>query len=145
MRLRRSREPADDGSGDVQCQRTRGYLAESADGQTWICPWCPDHEVYRRASSEEHAARYADAAIAMCCEEFRARDDGIATVVWLGEYPETVYKPDLEAWHIYLDRDSDRWQLLYSGAHEAFHRVCSPQNVPSWTHEMLAVHFSLRF
>jgi hypothetical protein len=123
----------------------RYYISESADGQTWVCPRCPDHETYIRLGTGDIPKRFVDIATAMCRKEFGVEDDGLSTVVWLGERPESVFEKALDAYHIYLSRNSDKWQLMYSGAHEAFHRVCTPPESFHWAHEMLAVHFSLTF
>jgi hypothetical protein len=80
----------------------------------------------------------------MCRKHFNVEDDGIPTVIWFGEHPECVFEAPLDAFHIYLARTSNPRQIMFSGAHEAFHRVCS-RNTLHWAHEMLAVHFSLRF
>jgi hypothetical protein len=82
----------------------------------------------------------------MCRAEFGVFDDGLEAVVWRGDYPETVFEQHLNRFNIYLARESDRWQLMYSGAHEASHRACSGgKNKTHWADELFAVHFSLLF
>jgi hypothetical protein len=81
----------------------------------------------------------------MCRAEFNVPCDALPTLVWLGEVPETVFEAHLNRYNIYLARDSDRWQFMYSGSHEAFHRVCSGQVGYHWADEMFAVLFSLLY
>jgi hypothetical protein len=82
--------------------------------------------------------------MAMCRGEFEVADDGLSTEIWLGSGPETVFEAGAGGYNIYLGRGSDRWQFMYSGAHEAFHRVCGEgKNRSDWADEMFAVHFSL--
>jgi hypothetical protein len=82
----------------------------------------------------------------MCREEFNVPDDGREAAVWLGDRPETVFEKHLDRHNIYLGRNSDRWQLMYSGSHEAFHRVCGERkNSIHWADEMFAVMFSLLY
>jgi len=75
----------------------------------------------------------------------RRCDDAIETAVWLGDRPETVYEPKPNRVNIYLGRTSNPLQIGYSGAHEAFHRVCSPMAGTHWADEMFAVLFSLLY
>ena len=85
-------------------------------------------------------------AIQMCRIEFGIPDDGCEAVVWLGDHPETVFESHLGRHNIYLGRDSDRWQFMYSGSHEAFHRVCGERkNAMHWADEMFAIFFSLLY
>jgi hypothetical protein len=129
---------------EAQCQRTRCYLPFSiAEGQTAICPWCPDHETYERLIPNHFARGIVEGAIQMCRSEFGVGEDSLGTGVWLGDRPETVLEPHLNRCNIYLARDSDPWQIMYSGAHEAFHRVCSLCVGRHWADEMFAVLFSL--
>jgi hypothetical protein len=65
--------------------------------------------------------------------------------VWLGERPECVFEAPLNQYHLYLDRNADAQQTMFSASHEAFHRVCTPSNAYHWADEMLAVQFSLFF
>lgn len=131
----------------VQCQRRRWYIpAPEPNGQTWVCPFCPDHETYRRLDSGDMPREVVGMAMAMCRTEFGVEDDGIETVVWLGQGGETVFEAAIGAYHVYLSRDANPLQILYQGSHEAFHRVCAPPvGVLNWLDEMLAVHFSLVF
>ncbi len=111
-----------------------------------VCPWCNKHETYQRLDADHEAWHYVRLATEMCREEFDIADDGREAVVWLGDRPETVFEEHLDRHNIYLGRDSDRWQLMYSGSHEAFHRVCSGRkNALHWADEMFAVLFSLLF
>ena len=119
-------------------------MATATDGQTWICPWCADHETYRRLGEGEPARVGVEAAIALCRFEFGVADDGLRTTVWLGDHPECVHDMRLGGYNVYLSRGANALQHAYSGAHEAFHRVCTPNNARHWAHEMLAVLFSLR-
>jgi hypothetical protein len=82
-------------------------------------------------------------AINACRAEFGVEDDGLPMDVWLGDGPETAFADALDAYLIYLGRSVNYWQAIIQGAHEAFHRVCTPGNKAHWSHEMLAVHFSL--
>jgi len=132
-------------SGAVQCQRTRRFLSESVDGETWTCTYCDDHEMYRRLGPNDLGHGLVLAAVAMCRTDFGVEDDGLGTVVWLGASPETVFEVGHNAWHVYLARAANDLQHMYSGAHEAFHRVCTPHLVFHWVDEMLAVLFSLAF
>jgi hypothetical protein len=82
----------------------------------------------------------------MCCREFGVADDGLPTVVWLGEpIPQIFFQPHLGEWHIYVGRGASPWQVALQGGHEAFHRVCSPPALLHWADEMLAVLFSLHY
>lgn len=130
----------------VQCQRGRRYIpAPGPDSQTWVCPFCPGHETYRRVDSGV-PREVVGMAMAMCRAEFGVEDDGVDTVVWLGQGGETVFEAAIGAYHVYLSRDANPLQILYQGSHEAFHRVCAPPvGVLHWLDEMLAVHFSLVF
>jgi hypothetical protein len=90
--------------------------------------------------------RLIDDAIQFARLSFGKADDGVATRLWLGDGPETIYEKDQAAVHIYLGRDSNWLQIVYSGAHEAFHRACSPCIGSNfWVDEMLAVDFSLQY
>lgn len=53
----------------------------------------------------------------------------------------TVRNADMST-DIYLQAGSNDAQFRYQIAHEAFHAVCG-QRTFHWTHELLAVHFSL--
>ena len=135
-------EPTSD--REVQCQRTRCYLPlPIAEGQTAICPRCPDHETYERLIPDHFALGIVEGAMRMCRSEFGVGEDSLGTAVWLGDRPETVLESHLNRCNIYLARDSDPWQIMYSGSHEAFHRVCSPCVGRHWADEMFAVLFSL--
>jgi hypothetical protein len=130
----------------VQCQRTRQYIPMSREDLTAICPWCEEHETYQRLDSEHEAWHHVKLATRVCRVEFGVPADGLDAVVWLGDYPETVFEKHLDRYNIYLDRGSDRWQYMYSGSHEAFHRVCSERkNASHWVDEMFAVMFSLLY
>jgi len=128
----------------VQCQTTRRFLT-AVDGLV-ECSWCERREIYRRLEPRDEAWLYVQTAISRCREEFAIPDDGQPTEIWLGDHPEKVYEAALGQHNLYLARDSDRWQQMYSGAHEAFHRVCSSQtNQSDWADEMFAVLYSLAF
>jgi hypothetical protein len=131
---------------EVQCQRTRCYLPfPIADGQTAICPWCSDHETYERLAPDHFARGIVEGAMQMCRSEFGVDDDGVGTAVWIGDGPETVLESRLNRCNIYLGRKSNPLQIMYSGSHEAFHRVCSPCVGSHWADEMFAVLFSLLY
>lgn len=138
-----------DGAADiwqVQCQRTRRFVPVTPLESAAVCPWCDEHETYQRLEPEHEASQHVQRAIQMCRIEFGIPDDGCEAVVWLGDHPETVFESHLDRHNIYLDRDSDRWQLMYSGSHEAFHRVCGERkNAMHWADEMFAVLFSLLY
>jgi hypothetical protein len=91
------------------------------------------------------ARQVVEGAMLMCREEFGVKEDDLGTAVWLGEGPETVLEAHLNRCNIYLGRNSDPLQIMYSGAHEAFHRVCSPRIGRHWADEMFAVLFSLHY
>jgi hypothetical protein len=130
----------------VQCQRTRRYLSEVIPLRLAVCPVCDDHEQYKRLSHEDEAWRHVDLATQLCRAEFGVPDDGRQAAVWLGDRPETVFEKHLDHHNVYLGRTADRWQHMYSGAHEAFHRVCGEgKNSSHWADEMLAVLFSLTY
>jgi len=131
---------------EVQCQRTRLYLPWAvAVGETVDCPWCEERETYERLGPTSDHALVLAGAIAMCRDEFAVGDDGIETAVWLGDGPETVHEPHAGRINVYLGRRSGPLQVRYSGAHEAFHRVCSPCTGQQWADEMFAVLFSLLY
>lgn len=130
---------------DVSCQRSRLPIFGSEDGRTWVCPWCSDRELYRRLDPGEWAHKVVAETVEDCRIEFGAVDDGHNLAVWLGDSPETVFEPDINSWHIYIDRCANYWRTMFQGTHEAFHRACSPPNQSHWTHELLAVHYSSRW
>jgi hypothetical protein len=135
-----------DSPREVQCQRTRCYLPLAvAERGKASCPWCEDHETYERLPPTRFASKIITDALAMCRSEFGIDDDGIDTAVWLGDRPETVYEPKPNRVNIYLGRTSTPLQIRYSGAHEAFHRACSPMVGTHWADEMFAVLFSLLY
>lgn len=130
----------------VQCQRTRQFMPMNGEAVMVTCPWCDEHETYQRIDSEHEAWRHVELATHICRMEFGVPDDGVDAVVWLGESPETVFEKHLNRYNIYLGRRSDRWQHMYSGSHETFHRVCSERmNSSHWVDEMFAVMFSLLY
>lgn len=130
----------------VQCQRTRRYISVSPSEQTVACPWCDEQETYQRLGPDHEAWHHVWKAVAMCRVEFKIPDDGREVVVWLGDRPETVFEEHLDRHNIYLGRNSDRWQIMFSGSHEAFHRVCGGrENAVHWADEMFAVLFSLLY
>jgi hypothetical protein len=130
----------------VQCQRTRLFIPLSPSDSLAICPWCKEQETYRRLGPEHEAWSHVVFATHICRAEFGIADDGREVAIWLGEGPETVFERHLDRYNIYLGRDSDRWQFMYSGAHEAFHRVCGEgKNSSHWLDEMFAVMFSLLY
>ena len=138
-----------DGAADiwqVQCQRTRRFIPVTPSEPAAVCPWCDERETYLRLDPEHEAWQHVQCAIQMCRIEFGIPDDGGDAVVWLGDHPETVFERHLDRHNIYLGRRSDRWQLMYSGSHEAFHRVCGERkNAMHWVDEMFAVLFSLLY
>ncbi|HET9676011.1 MAG TPA: hypothetical protein VFP21_00740 [Solirubrobacterales bacterium] len=130
----------------VQCQQTRQFIPMNPEDLTVMCPWCEEHETYQRLDTEHEAWRHVELATHICRVEFGVPADGVDVVVWLGESPETVFEKHLDRFNIYLGRGSDRWQYMYSGSHEAFHRVCSHgKNASHWVDEMFAVMFSLLY
>jgi hypothetical protein len=131
---------------EVQCQRTRCYLPfVIAEGEMASCPWCPDHETYERVASSRFPSKLVNKAIRMARSEFKVAEDALGTAVWIGEGPECVLEPHLNRCNIYLGRKSKPLQIMYSGGHEAFHRVCSPSVGSHWADEMFAVLFSLLY
>jgi hypothetical protein len=135
-----------DGVAEVQCQRTRRFIPMRPLETAVVCPWCDEHETYQRLEPEHEAWHHVQRAIQMCRIEFGIPDDEREAVVWLGDHPETVFESHLDRHNIYLGRDSDRWQFMYSGSHEAFHRVCGERkNAMHWADEMFAVFFSLLY
>ena len=137
------------GEVHVQCQRTRHYIsfAYRHAGGVWHCPHCADGETYSQAELvDSDISRLVDDAVRFARLCYRKADDGVTTRLWLGDRPETVFEKEQGAVHIYLGRGSNWLQYAYSGAHEAFHRVCSPcLGNGTWADEMLAVDFSLRY
>src|SRR4051794_25397548 len=130
----------------AQCQQTRRYIPMNPGATTVICPWCEERETYQRLGPEHEAWHHVRLATQICRVEFGVPADGLDAVVWLGDSPETVYEEHLSRYNIYLGRRSDRWQCMYSGSHEAFHRVCSKgKNASHWVDEMFAVMFSLLY
>jgi hypothetical protein len=141
-------EPIDSGEDwrQVQCQQTRRYIPMNGGQLTATCPWCEEGETYHRLGPEHEAWHHVRLATQICRAEFGVRPDGRDAVVWLGDHPETVFEKHLDRYNIYLGRRSDRWQGMYSGSHEAFHRVCSKgKNKSHWVDEMFAVMFSLLY
>ena len=132
-----------------RCQRTFRRLSErrpatGGGGVCWICPHCPDHEVY--ATVQE-----ADLLDWACrAEREGGRDFAVApdaarpTLLLRGLHPECVYEPADRRYEIYLKDGSDPWQLRLQIAHEMFHRLCSRGRIFHWTHEMLACLFAVR-
>jgi hypothetical protein len=132
----------------VQCQRTRRYLGPGCRraGGVWECRFCPDSETYRQVELFDlELCALVERAIGSARAHFEKPDDGVQTRIWLGESPETIFEGEQGAVHLYLGRGSSWLQHAYSGAHEAFHRACSPCRGGHWADEMLAVTFSLLF
>jgi hypothetical protein len=132
----------------VQCQRTRRYIGtvHRTAGGIWNCPHCEDNEAYRQAELfDADICALLEDAIEVARQTFDKPDDGVPSLFFLGDEPETVYEADQGTVHIYLARDSSWLEHCYSGSHEAFHRACSPCIGGHWADEMLAVMFSLRY
>jgi hypothetical protein len=131
----------------VQCQLSRMYLfpGRRKAGGIWECPHCGRDETYVQAELvDTDLCELVQGAVDRARQLFRVEADKKETRIWLGDDPETVFEEDLDAFHIYLARDSNWLQSAYSGSHEAFHRACSPgAREGHWVDEMLAVHFSL--
>lgn len=133
----------------VQCQKTRLFIGPShrKAGGVWECPHCGRDETYAQAElvDPEISSLVLDA-VERARALFGVEPDDQETRIWLGDTPETVHERDQKAFHVYLARDSNWLQFAYSGAHEAFHRACSPgAEGGHWVDEVLAVHFSLRY
>jgi hypothetical protein len=110
-----------------------------------VCPYCPEQETYQRLPVGHFARSVVEGAMQMCRDEFEVESDGLGTAMWMGNRPETVFEAHLNRCNIYIGRNSDPWQIMYSGSHEAFHRVCSPCTGRHWADEMFAVLFSLLY
>jgi hypothetical protein len=133
----------------VQCQLSRRYLLPGCRkvGGVWECPHCGRDETYTQAELvDAELCELVHGAVDRARQLFRVEADEKETRIWLGDGPEAVFEKDLDAFHIYLGRDSDWLVYCYSGSHEAFHRACSPcREKGHWVDEVLAVHFSLRY
>ena len=132
-----------------RCQQTFRRLTEA---QTvpgsglarWKCSFCPEAEVYETIRSPD-LLEYARQAQEFCVRDFgNPSDTGWPTLLLLGIRPECVREPNERRYDIYLQRDSDPYQLRLQIGHEIFHRVCSQGKVFHWTHEMLACLVSVR-
>jgi hypothetical protein len=134
-----------------QCQRSpnRTILLpehERAAG-LWVCPGhpyspaCPGGEAYVDVSRTVLARDCLfDAAIARCDAEFGPSANDHPRL-WVGVSPLTV-RNENGSIDIYLEAGSNRDQYRHQCAHEVFHARCGPDTM-HWTHELLAVHFSL--
>jgi hypothetical protein len=132
-----------------RCQRTfrslRRYASPSETGANrWVCPFCPEAEVYEAVTDADLSA-YAASAEAACIADFGKPSDPTYPVVLIsGLYPECVRETDDRRYDIYLQRDAAPEALRLQIGHETFHRVCSQGRVFHWTHEMLACLLSVR-
>jgi hypothetical protein len=132
-----------------RCQRTfrrlgPGETLPGSGAARWTCPFCPDAEVYASVRDTD-LLHYAHLAEASCRADFGDPSDaGRPTLLLFGLRPECVREPDDRRYDLYLQRDSDPYQLRLQIGHEMFHRVCSQGRVFHWTHEMLACLVSVR-
>lgn len=137
----------------VQCQRSYRYLEDAhqqPDG-TWVCPgppWtpaddCSGGEQYRRLDDDRLIA-FFDTAFQMAEREFGLSVYGPCPREFIfGLIPQHIFEPRSQTSFVYVQTGSDPLQLRLQLAHEAFHAVAS-RAAFHWTHEMLAVLFSLR-
>jgi hypothetical protein len=133
-----------------RCQRTFRGLPEAATtpgngGGRWVCPYCPDAELYETVRAPD-LLEYARQAEEACIRDFGRPDDAdrCPTLLLRGLRPECVRDPRERRYVIYLQRDSDAYQTRLQIGHEVFHRVCSQGRIFHWTHEMLACLVSVR-
>ena len=132
-----------------RCQRTfyrlrEGGRAAESGATRWVCPHCPDAEMYETVQGGDLQG-YADLAYAFCADGFGPpRDAHRPTLLLLGLHPECAYEPEERRYDIYLQRGSDPWQQRLQIGHEMFHRTCSWGRVFHWSHEMLACMVSVR-
>lgn len=129
-----------------RCQRTfRRLDSRGADRSgSWVCPICKEQETYQKIYAPD-LRQYAAAAEASCRDFFQIPEDGRRADLYLGLFPECVFEPEGRRYDIYLQHDSDSYQLRLQIGHEIFHRVCSQGTIYHWTHEMFACLFSVWF
>lgn len=134
-----------------RCQRTFQRFPRSlqskgrgSDAERWICPFCPDAEVYE-VIRDADLLQYARIAETAAIQDFgRPGDASRNTFLLCGLRPECVFEPEDRRYDIYLQQSSDALQFRLQIGHEIFHRVCSQGAIFHWTHEMLACLFSVR-
>jgi hypothetical protein len=132
-----------------RCQRTFQRLASGEalpgrGGTRWICPYCPDAEHYEAICAPD-LLYYTSLAEAACRTDFGTPSDSTRSLLLLyGLRPECVLEAADRRYDIYLQHDSDPFQLRLQIGHEMFHRFCSQGRVFHWTHEMLACLVSVR-
>lgn len=86
-------------------------------GGVWECPHCGRGETYQQAELlDAELCNFVHAAVERARALFGIAPDGQETRVWLGDGPETVRETDMDAYHVYLGRDSNWLQYCYSGA-----------------------------
>lgn len=134
-----------------QCQRSPNNTILEAQHEEapgiWRCPGepfspgCPGGETYRLATRDRVATLAGfDRALEACRREFGREPRGFVSL-WMGVRPLTISNLDGSI-DIYVNAESDEWQLRQQCAHEAVHATCD--NVIHWTHELLAVCFTAR-
>jgi hypothetical protein len=132
-----------------RCQRTfyglgEGRVAAGVGSRRWVCGHCPDAETYETVRDPD-LLNYAARSFRRCAQWFGAPGDAARpTVLVLGLRPECVHEPGERRYDLYLQRDTDPWQMRLQIGHEMFHRVCSQGRIFHWTHEMLACLVSVR-
>jgi hypothetical protein len=132
-----------------RCQRTfyglgEGRVAAGVGSRRWVCGHCPDAETYETLR-DPNLLNYAARSFRRCAQWFGAPGDAARpTVLVLGLRPECVHEPGERRYDLYLQRDTDPWQMRLQIGHEMFHRVCSQGRIFHWTHEMLACLVSVR-
>ena len=113
-------------------------------GGAGVCPFCADAETYETVQAAD-LLDYARRAETLCRADFGLPSDSSRpTLLLFGLRPECIREPDDRRYDIYLQRDSDPYQLRLQIGHEMFHRVCSEGRIFHWTHEMLACLVSVR-
>lgn len=133
------------------CLRTHRFLLpeEEIEPGVWRCHGrldCPGGHDYRLAGGDDEARAIVDRALSYARTRFEA-ELSQPIVVWhspgADELPESTTGSAGEH-AIYLSHSTPE-QGAYQASHEVFHTLFTPVDTHHWTHEMLAVVFSLDF
>ena len=147
-----------DAQGSPMCLGTHHYLTDDhrIGPASYRCagqsPACAGGEVYSLQSIGSSGARAVDDAFTFAGRRFGAQQPARLTI-WLVEQP---HAPDDQRMPpeatqdrlgqpvIYLTGQTEN-QLAYQATHEVVHVLFTPIEIHHWTHEVVAVLFSLEF
>jgi hypothetical protein len=137
-----------------QCQRSPGCNTRldriAPTSGVWTCPGesygaagCAGGETYELLTDDFHLAAVREV-IAATEAEFGRRAPATSALFFWGDHPQHVVFSEVS--EIYLEREARGrprfyWQII----HEVFHHVCTPPGLVEWTHEMLAMLWTLKY